>query len=214
MAFFIKPLSTLVLAQLSSNGSTFFFYCNIESCILDNGWSSNFFKLSRGVRQGYPLSPYLFILAAQIMAETFRKNKKIRGITIKDTEIKLSQYADDTTLVLDGSEESLKDSIKLLDSFSRASGLRLNSKKTEALWIGSKANAPLKLCPELDFKWQREKVKTLGVWLSTNPDITMFQNYTEKLEKVRAILGCWKFRRLSLLGKITVLKILAASQLV
>ena len=42
----------------------------------------------------------------------------------------------------------------------------------------------------------------------------MFQNYNEKIEKVRAILGCWKFRRLSLLGKITVLKSLAASQLV
>ena len=118
------------------------FYCNIESCILNNGWSINFFKLSRGVRQGCPLSPYLFILAAEIMAETFRKSKKIRGITLKDTEIKLSQYAD-TTLVLDGSEESLKESIELLDSFVRASGLRLNSKKTEALWIGSKANAPL-----------------------------------------------------------------------
>ena len=67
------------------------------------------------------------------MAESFRKSKKIRSITIKDTEIKLSQYADDTTLVLDGSEESLKESIELLDSLSRASGLRLNSKKTEAL---------------------------------------------------------------------------------
>ena len=42
----------------------------------------------------------------------------------------------------------------------------------------------------------------------------MFQNYNEKLEKVRAILGCWKFRRLSFLGKITVLTSLAASQLV
>ena len=39
------------------------FYCNIESCILNNGWASNFFKLSRGVRQGCPLSPYLFILS-------------------------------------------------------------------------------------------------------------------------------------------------------
>ena len=190
------------------------FYCNIESFILNNGWSSNFFKLSRGVRQGCPLSPYLFILAAEIMAKTFRKSKKIRGITIKDTKIKLSQYADDTTLVLDGSEESLKESIELLDSFGRASGLRLNSKKTEALWIGSKANVPLKLCPDADFKWQREKVKTLGVWLSTNPDITMLQYYNEKLEKVRAILGCWKFRRLNLIGKITVIKSLAASQLV
>ena len=44
------------------------------------------------------------------MAEALRKNKKIREIAIKDTEIELSQYADDTTHVLDGSEESLKES--------------------------------------------------------------------------------------------------------
>ena len=42
----------------------------------------------------------------------------------------------------------------------------------------------------------------------------MLQKYNEKLEKVRAILGCWKFRRLSLIGKITVIMSLATSQLV
>ena len=39
-------------------------------------------------------------------------------------------------------------------------------------------------------------------------------NYTEKLTKIKSILGCWKFRRLSLVGKIVVLKSLVASQLV
>ena len=39
------------------------FYNNIESCVLNNGWSSNFFKLQRGVRQECSLSPYLFILS-------------------------------------------------------------------------------------------------------------------------------------------------------
>ena len=39
-------------------------------------------------------------------------------------------------------------------------------------------------------------------------------NYTEKLTKIKSILGCWKFRRLSLVGKIVVLKRLVASQLV
>ena len=60
----------------------------------------------------------------------------------------------------------------------------------------------------------RDKVKTLGVWLSTDPVITMKANFNEKLTKPKATLGCWELRRLSLLGKITVLKSLIISQLV
>ena len=77
---------------------------------------------------------------------------------VKDTEIKLSQYADDTTLILYGSEKSL----------SEVSGLRLNSKKTEALWIGSCAGKSEKLHSEKDFNGQNTKLKVLGVWLSTH----------------------------------------------
>ena len=50
----------------------------------------------------------IFILSVEILANAIRQKKKeIRGISLKDKEIKLSQYADDTTLMLDGSEESL-----------------------------------------------------------------------------------------------------------
>ena len=74
-------------------------YCKSESCVLNNGWSSVFFDVQRGVRQGCPLSPYLFILSAEILAKAVMKNPNIRGISINNNDIKISQYADDTTLI-------------------------------------------------------------------------------------------------------------------
>ena len=44
--------------------------------------------------------------------------------------IKLSQYADDTTLILDGSQDTLETSLNVIEKFSKISGLRLNNKKT------------------------------------------------------------------------------------
>ena len=74
-------------------------YRNIESCVLNNGWASNYFTPERGVRQGCPLSPYIFILCAEVLANKIRANKDIKGITVCGNEIKISQYADDTTMI-------------------------------------------------------------------------------------------------------------------
>ena len=63
-------------------------------------------------------------------------------------------------------------------------------------------------------KWPKDKVKSLGLWISTDPELSASLNYKEKLEKVKEILRCWKYRRLTLLGKITVIKSLVVSQLV
>ena len=94
------------------------------------------------------------------------------------------------------------------------SGLTLNDRETEALWIGSKTNCQQKFCLGKNFQWQNKKVKALGAWFSKDQDMAISLNYTEKLTKIKYILGCWKFWRLSLVGKIVVLKSLVASQVV
>ena len=153
---------------------------------MNNGRDSDFFGIRRGVRQGCPLSPYLFVLASEVLAKALRKNKDIRGIHVNEKEIKLSQYADDTTLILDGSKKSVLSSLGLLDDFHKASGLKLNDKKTEVFGIGTNCGKEEITLPGRNFK-----VKALGVWFSIDPEIATDLNYHEKLNNVRNILNAW-----------------------
>ena len=90
-----------------------------------------------------PALLYLFILCAEVSANAVRKDGNIRGINIANVECKLSQYADDTTIILDGFELSLSRTLLLLDNFAMSSGFKINYEKTEALWKGS--------CKDRDF---------------------------------------------------------------
>ena len=121
------------------------------------------------------------------MAKAIRNNANIKGISVNNQEVKISQYADDTTLILDGSLKSLSYSLDLLDHFGKFSGLKLNDKKTEALWIGSCIGNDQITLPNKNFKWPKAKVKTLGLWISTDSDMSASLNCNEKLENVRKI---------------------------
>ena len=65
------------------------FYTDISSCVCNNVWLPEFFKLERGVRQGDPLSPYPFIIAAEIFAIAIRSNTDIHRIKLGNNKIKL-----------------------------------------------------------------------------------------------------------------------------
>ena len=108
-------------------------YTDTVSCITNNGWHSNYFRLSRGVRQGCPLSPYLFILCAEFLATDIRQNNKNQGIKIGSKMFKIKQYADDTQIFSHFTEESVKEIIKTFSNYSSLSGLEINYNKTEVM---------------------------------------------------------------------------------
>ena len=148
----------------------------------------------------------------EILAKALRSNKNVKGICVNNTEIKISQYADDTTFILNGTREALSATLDTIERFGSVSGLKLNNTKTEALWIGSMAGKKEKRFPEKNFKWAENKVKVLGVWISTDPNTTLNLNW-EKADKIGNVLSCCRYRRLTLMGKFLVIKNLAASQL-
>ena len=114
------------------------FYTDFVSCVSVNGFYSEWFGVHQGVRQGDPLSPYLYLICAEILSNMLRENTIIKGIHINDEEIKISQFADDTALYLDGSKESFEEAVTILCFFAQLSGLRVNYEKSQAVWIGSK----------------------------------------------------------------------------
>ena len=77
--------------------------------MINNGHISNFFNLERGCRQGVPLSPDIFIIGVELLSLQIKSNPKQKAALVNDTESLISQYADDTFLVLDGCETSLRE---------------------------------------------------------------------------------------------------------
>ena len=163
------------------------FYADISSCILVNGFVTEWFKIGRGCRQGDPLSPYLFLLCAEILAILARQNKSIKGINIKDKIYTLSQYADDTTFFLDGSKQSLENTLILLKDFSEISGLNINTEKTKVIWIGSKKRSKTRYCDQYNLVWNPETFTILGTEFSVNLKEIINLNYPQKIAEIKKL---------------------------
>ena len=111
------------------------FYNNVTSCVLNNGHASEFFPLERGVRQGCPLSGLLFVTAIEVLANAIKNKATIKGIKVDQKEIKVSLYADDTTVFV-RDLESITHLLALLNDFKILSGLEINTSKTGGMWLG------------------------------------------------------------------------------
>ena len=185
------------------------FYCDVQSSVNVNGYVSPFFSLSRGVRQGCPLSPLLYVLVAEVLACNIRANPCITGLSLPGSSQPLSpisQYADDTSLVL-SSDASIKASFETYALFERGSGSKLNLSKSKGLWFGTwkhRADPPVAL------DWSSLKLKVLGVYISLGN--LEEENWRPRITAVENVLKSWRQRALSFRGRALVINALALSR--
>ena len=118
---------------------------NQESCIINGGTTTKYFKLQKGTREGDPISAYLFILVLEIAFIFIKENKNIKGINIFDNIFLYSAYADDTTFFL-SDEDSVIEIINAFHKFSLVSGLKPNEAKCVIAGIGVLKGVLLALC--------------------------------------------------------------------
>ena len=179
------------------------FYANLSSCVLNNGFSTNFFSVSRGVRQGDPLSPLLFILSLEILACYIRQDRNIHGLVINNEEIKLTLFADDVTCFL-RDRLSYLHLFVILKFFSRFSGLRVNDDKTELIAIG-----PQNLVQEEFYHKICTSINILGIHFDYHKTKRRNSNFNSILKSIKKTLNMWSWRGLTLLGRIQIVKTFA-----
>ena len=92
---------------------------NQQSCIINGGFTTPYFNLEKGARQGDPISAYLFILALEVLFELIKNNADIRGITIFNHSCLYTAFADGSTFFLNDLllVKNLIDTFKVFTSF-------------------------------------------------------------------------------------------------
>ena len=187
-------------------------YKHAYTTVAINGVLSNAYRVTRGVRQGDPLSCLLFDLAIEPLACLLRTSPNLQGLTIPGTPTKtlINMYTDDTTIYL-SADDRHEDLETALITWCLASGAKFNLEKTEVIPIGTKPHRdriiatrwlhsldqPLR--DEIKIVPDGHAVRCLGAWIGNGLDDTM--PWEPIIDKIKTKLTLWSKTHPSLDGK-------------
>ena len=176
--------------------------CGASMQVILNGFLTESTPLLRGVRQGDPLSPLLYMLCMEVFAVNLRRDPQIEGFLVPGASgqrFQISQYADDCTRLVK-TLFSLDKLFNFIYRYELASGAKLG------LALGAWKSCSL--TPH-GLKWVN-KMKILGVCfgnMCADPE-----NWLPRLSKLENNLNLWKTRSLSMIGKTLIINVLGVSK--
>ena len=186
-------------------------YKSPKAAVITNGVISPPFNFTRATRQGCPLSPLLFNIVLEPLAIAIRANAAIKGVEGGGREHKLLLYADDILMLIKDPSNSIPHLMNAIQSYSRLSGYKINWTKSEAMPISGLCNSSL--LTHFGFTWVSNWMTYLGIKLSSEVEKMPTLNLKPLLQKIKMNLDKWGKLRLTLWGKINVVKMAVAPQL-
>ena len=184
-------------------------YTSCRSRVEVNGFLSEAFPVTRGVRQGCSLSPLLYVICIEAFAHRIRSDPQIRGLRLPTVgeEVKIIQYADDSTLVLTDYNSPEK-AFHTAELYGRASGASLNIDKCKGLWLGSWRGNVYKPLP---IQWTSDVLRFYGILFgSENSDK---ENKNLVIQKFAKAIDQLNSRGLNLVTKPPIINLFACSRL-
>lgn len=160
-------------------------------------------QVSRGTRQGCPLSPLLYALVAEPLACALREYHDVRGLNFRGYRIIISTYADDTLLYVRDPETNLDPVLREVVQFGSHSGLRVNWQKSVIFPL---THATRQFDSEFPLTWTTDSIRYLGIQIHTDSDIIFRENYGAAVHKLETDVESWIRLPLSLLGRISIMK--------
>jgi len=150
--------------------------CNAKCEVIVNGYFTEHFCLRRGVRQGDPLSLYLFLISIEPLVSKLKNSPAVQGVRIPGGEVvTCPSYTDDITLTLEGMS-SVNEAFSLLSAFQKASGLKLNLSKTQGLYC----NRSMPPSSSTNIAWTNQCIRALGATIGTASNITEWEQILNK----------------------------------
>ncbi|GKA13749.1 putative RNA-directed DNA polymerase, eukaryota, reverse transcriptase zinc-binding domain protein [Tanacetum coccineum] len=180
-----------------------------RSSVLVNGSPTDEFELHRGLRQGDPLSPFLFILAMEGLHAYTSKVESLglfKGCSVGRDNLHISHlmYADDVIFIGEWSWSNARNLISLLRCFFLVSGLYINIHKSLVIGIGVSDDEVSYMANIIGCGTSKLPLKYLGVPVGCN--MSRSSNWNIIIQKFYSKLSSWKARLLSVGGRLTLIR--------
>ena len=185
-------------------------YKNIYSNVELNGALTKPVEIKRGIRQDCPISMILFITAADALTRHIEKEKKILGFKYQKFELKILQYADDTTFFFQNLE-SPNIILKELKKYERVSGQKISQTKSQILINDPMLKTNIKqFHPVFNLT---ENVELLGINFDLHK-VNSKNNWHKAIQRIKSNTKIHEDRKLSIRGKIQIINTLLVPQII